>query len=298
MNTMLTTRCNRNCTFCFAGTKYHKDISMDDVKTVLDFHRASNISDFRVLGGEPTLHPLFKDIISLAVSEGFSIYIMSNCIMPAHVVDFLSTIEDMNIMCNASAQATDSIDAINKREYAFTTIGHRIVLSVTATQPFIDHTWIADTINKYHMIHAVRIGVAQPCGIKGGNVYLHPNNYEMFGNVLQSAAAYLDKRNIMVYVDCGMVHCMRPSDISVDDFDAFVFCDPVVDITPDLNVYRCFPLSTDTTFPLSDFTDREHIVSFFNDHYASIANKGCRAQCTDCVDADVCTKGCLSYKLT
>jgi MoaA/NifB/PqqE/SkfB family radical SAM enzyme len=62
---IITSRCNFNCPYC-RGTDINGekgDMKLEDVKHVIDLWAKENIQNIRFSGGEPTIHPNFKEII-------------------------------------------------------------------------------------------------------------------------------------------------------------------------------------------------------------------------------------------
>ena len=74
------------CSYCFARDELQaqgKDhasrfISLDDFVERLDFLDRSDIREARLIGGEPTLHPLFPELIRLARERGKRIVVFSH----------------------------------------------------------------------------------------------------------------------------------------------------------------------------------------------------------------------------
>lgn len=60
MNILLTTACTKGCSFCFAQKNTPQIMSLENFKKLLDFIQASRpIPYFKLMGGEPSQHPLF-----------------------------------------------------------------------------------------------------------------------------------------------------------------------------------------------------------------------------------------------
>lgn len=75
MNIVITGKCNRSCPYCFAKGKMQSDtdagnkntgpvaISLQNFDKCLDFLKKSSRRRLNILGGEPTLHPVFEELI-------------------------------------------------------------------------------------------------------------------------------------------------------------------------------------------------------------------------------------------
>ena len=81
-NVLLTTGCNLACPYCFAkeklGSRHRRDMRLEDLDKLLAFFRRSDYKLFRVMGGEPTLHPDFVPIVRRALAEDLRVDILSN----------------------------------------------------------------------------------------------------------------------------------------------------------------------------------------------------------------------------
>ena len=72
-NISITSVCNRHCEFCFAGpTRNGIDpvahMPLHRFEEALDFLGRSGISEARLLGGEPTLHPDFDRVVDMVAA--------------------------------------------------------------------------------------------------------------------------------------------------------------------------------------------------------------------------------------
>ncbi|MCK4269460.1 MAG: radical SAM protein, partial [Methanogenium sp.] len=113
-NLLITSKCNRKCSFCFArqrltSNKENSNISRENIRKVMAFNKASGINQLRLLGGEPSVHPEFIDIVDEALSKKFHVHVFTNGMFPVHVADHLAGLPDESIsfLCNISPQARE-----------------------------------------------------------------------------------------------------------------------------------------------------------------------------------------------
>lgn len=72
----LTMRCNMDCNYCYNPIRSRLDMDLAYFDEVCK--RLPGPVDFRFLGGEPALHPLFFDFITTARQYGHQVYFSSN----------------------------------------------------------------------------------------------------------------------------------------------------------------------------------------------------------------------------
>ena len=72
-NIMLTYRCNLNCPYCFANefvNKKSNDITFDNFLSAVRFITKDGPAFLGLIGGEPTLHKDFKNILRVIIEDG------------------------------------------------------------------------------------------------------------------------------------------------------------------------------------------------------------------------------------
>jgi molybdenum cofactor biosynthesis enzyme MoaA len=68
MNVLLNNYCNLKCSYCFANDVIDREkqsLSLADFRYVLKFHEKSSIHQLNIIGGEPTLHPKFNELLEM-----------------------------------------------------------------------------------------------------------------------------------------------------------------------------------------------------------------------------------------
>lgn len=74
----LTNCCNFNCKFCSVSDKKNNFISIELIKKILNELKKNNIYDVYYTGGEPMLHPSFKEIIEYGSKLEFRQTVLTN----------------------------------------------------------------------------------------------------------------------------------------------------------------------------------------------------------------------------
>ncbi len=97
-NISITTACNRDCAYCFAGMSAGADrrpvehMVVQRFEEALDFLQRSGIPEARLLGGEPTLHPQFGRIVDLVVSRGLNLVLFTGGLIPEPALEKLESL--------------------------------------------------------------------------------------------------------------------------------------------------------------------------------------------------------------
>jgi len=77
----VTTNCNRRCTYCFLPTEFFasgRRMSLDSFSGVVDWSQRHGVGEITLLGGEPSLHPDFTEMASLASARGMNVRVVTN----------------------------------------------------------------------------------------------------------------------------------------------------------------------------------------------------------------------------
>lgn len=277
-------------------------MSKEDIHRVMDFLLRTSERHLRLLGGEPTLHPHFVEIVEEAMVRGFHVHVFTNGIMPRETADFLGELplDRLSVLCNVSPQTRDSDRLGQKRLYALERLGKRVQLGITLTSPHFDFEFLIDLIRQMKLRKRIRLGVAQPI-VGKDNVFLKPSQYPEIGRSIVRMARACIQEDILIGFDCGLTLCMfSPDEIGAlaACSEGFVrLCKPIVDIGPGLQVWHCFPLSEVYNTTLERFQTRNDIVHFYEKLVAPYRSLGCMPECMRCdyLRRGQCKGGCLAH---
>ncbi|SLM31932.1 hypothetical protein MTBBW1_50055 [Desulfamplus magnetovallimortis] len=308
-NLLITSKCNRKCSFCFARQRLNSrnepsNITRENIRKVMDFSSRSGTKQLRLLGGEPSVHPEFTDILDEAISDGFHVHVFTNGMFSAGVTDYIEQMSDSEIsfLCNISPQAKDSEKQIRDRTYALKKLGQKITLSITLTSPDFEFDYLIDIIKEYNLRKHIRVGIAQPI-VGQENDYLHPDDYRETGRAIMNMTNACIAEDILIGFDCGMTLCMFSEaelgqlQTRTEGFKSV--CNPIVDIGLDLSVWSCFPLSDILNSHLDSFDNRMEITAFYEKELAPYRTLGCKSECLTCdfKRRGQCFGGCLAHAI-
>jgi len=311
-NLLITDVCNRKCPFCFAQERVSRGddrapqsaISRENFRKTLDFLETSGDLSIRMLGGEPSLHPEFLEMVDEAIGRGFRVQLFSNGIMSRSTADHLGrlTPEQVNMLCNVSPQANDPERSKEMMNYTLERLGEKIVLGISLTSAEFEYRFLIDLINKHKLRRRIRVGIAQPI-VGKDNEYLKTSDYKKAGAAITQMARNCIKEDILIGFDCGMVLCMFTEEeigfLAKNSEGFSSVCTPIVDIGQDLDVWHCFPLSEVLLTRLDKFRTRKDIVRFYTKQVAPFRSLGCMSECMACdyLRRGQCTGGCLAHTI-
>src|SRR5579875_1863630 len=76
----ITSLCNRHCTYCFLPQEFFSSgtrMSLDGFAGVVTWSLREGVSEITLLGGEPSLHPQFGDMVSHAAAHGLAVRVVT-----------------------------------------------------------------------------------------------------------------------------------------------------------------------------------------------------------------------------
>lgn len=254
-NVILTTACNLRCPCCFAGgltapPAAGRGLSAEDFAARLDFLARSGIDEARLIGGEPTLHPLFTDFVEQARQRFAHVVVFTHGLIGARPLAYLAGLppEGLTVLVNTTAtRHADGPTTAEQRRRAdvLRRLGPRAVLGYTITNPRPPLADLLPLIAATGCRPDVRLGLAQP--IDGGdNVWLHPRHYRAAGQAVAAFATQAHAQGVRVHFDCGFVACMFAPDeraqLAAAGVDVAFRCSPVLDLDVNGDALACFPL--------------------------------------------------------
>jgi cyclic pyranopterin phosphate synthase len=275
---------------------------MRNLETIIGFYMQSQLDRFVVLGGEPTLNPDFKPMIDRILQEDFkAVVIFTNGLMPDDVLTYLSNHDDprVGIALNLNNQADHSPAEWTQVNNTMKALGKRIGLGINIYHSGQDYDYIIEAIDEYGLHPHVRAGLTHPV-VGSKNIYARQDDFEAIAEDLVGFAEKAFRKDINFSFDCGFQFCM----FSLDQHKALLRfgikfrseCTPIIDIGPDLNVWRCFPLMNDVAGHLNEFSGRKKIIDAFDKKYKSLQRMGNKMECPQCMYRrnGLCSGGCLA----
>lgn len=311
MNLVLARECSNSCPYCFETTereeKKQNFISMENIAKLAAWARDSELQYLSLLGGEPFLHPKLGDIVTMfrQVCPGTELRVLTGGVF------------NKNLLGNISPKDTGLIFNINEPgDYRNPKHFNKVINNVETAirKGFLVllgfNVWRLDFDVSFMPALAHRLGranfrwtVASPQWDCPSNV-VEPVDYKALADrcfaMLQEAA----KLNIEATLDCPLPLCFfSESQLAwVRQYHAGTAsrmgsCEPVLDVTPELEVIRCFALSKMARVKLTDFPNENEIWHWFLKNVDfQLLPQGCFPKCSECLhfEAGRCSGGCLA----
>ncbi len=332
-NIMLTDICNLRCPYCFANEFVNKapnEISLSNFNKALNFIASDPRNrSVGLIGGEPTIHSKFKDILKMLISDSRfdQVVIYTNAVaIDEHMNELAHGKFRLLVNCNspddmgqvAFKKMIANLDEMICNRY----MGDRLSLGINIYRPDFDYTYVLNLLKKYKL-KALRFAIAVP-NLDAERNMNALKYFRMFKQPIKKFFKVMLDNGITPYYDCNkMPSCMfdegdidefirylpgtnrnemlfaDPNDHSINNNQ--VHCSPVIDIRYDLTVVRCFGLSEYTKVKITDFTTFAELYNYYMNTIDAFAyNTTCSQECYDCYKRKTaqCTGGCLAYKIS
>lgn len=318
MNVLLTSRCNRRCSYCFAqerisfaggdGTrrKAPELISEEDFRTAAAFARRSGQRVLGVLGGEPSIHPRFVELLRLAWDAGLHTKVFSNGLWPEEAVAAVERLgpgdrEKLHVVLNMNGPKRTPPREQAAQEAFLARLGPLVSLSFNISRLDFDPLFLVDAILDHGARPSIRLGVAEPLA-QLENEHVPVAEYPRLAPALLALAEACDANDIHLGFDCGFTLCMFSAAelgrLTQAGARFRASCGPAVDVGTDLATWSCFPLSTFTEGRrLGEFQDLEALVSHFKAELKPLYQAGALPECAACRHRrrGACSGGCAAH---
>ncbi|MEJ2330416.1 MAG: radical SAM protein [Gammaproteobacteria bacterium] len=312
-NVLLTTRCNLSCDYCFAKEKMsgmpRQRMTVDDAAKVIDFLKRSDFGQFRVMGGEPTLHPQFVDIVSLALRAEMRVDVLSNAtwredcadffrrVPPARLYFLLNIDHPANYHPKQWTRIRRNLEALPDRR--------NVTLSFNIFEKRPEYQYIFDLTTQYD-ISMVRLSFSLPVlGVQ--NACLDIADYKAMAPFIMDFVRQAENCGVQIQIDNAIPLCIFSHEQigrlvldGVLDLQRNARCEPVIDIAPDLTVWCCFCLSKLQNRKLDEFDDLQHLREYYRRMIRRLQNEFVPMdECVDCRYRDLwnCQGGCITYAI-
>lgn len=318
MNILLTSKCNRKCSYCFAQERisYSTEnlpaketplfISPENFQTAIEFASKNNIPSVGILGGEPSMHPQFVEFLHAAWELQLHTRIFTNGLWRDTDIAALETLSGdlknkISIVVNVNGPTRTRAAEQAMQENLLRRLHSLCSLSFNISRADFDPFFLPEMISTYGIRTHIRLGIAQPLAALD-NEHIDISEYRTMVPTLLELAERCDEKNIGLGFDCGFIYCM----FTEEELGKLIFsgarfkssCGPAVDVGTDLSAWACFPLSTFATGALlSEFENHDALVGSFRKQFGALFDAGSLPECISCRyrKRNQCSGGCAAH---
>lgn len=307
--------CSLKCPYCFADEMIHEkscSISIDNLRIILDWLSRTPKNHVGIIGGEPTLHPHFDEIL-----KEINIYcrnLNTTATLFTNGIDLDKFLPDIgnriSILIN-----TNSPNNMEAEKYSklLDTLDHldllcwyddRVTLGCNVYRELDDYSYIWELVDKYHL-RRLRTSVTAPNPkLNMGKEEYYLSMKDKFINFCKDAIEH----HCVLNIDCNHIpECYYTDEEfsiyndAIRDPDGRIplpnsFCNPVVDITGNFKATACF--GSYDPIDIRDFDNLDELERYllFKKSYPRYCNNG-TGRCSTCKKYKLmqCQGGCLGF---
>jgi hypothetical protein len=310
-NILLTTYCNRECPYCFAheamGAGECRDMSFRELVTAADMIVASGRLRAGILGGEPTLHPRFFEMIRYLMERGIQLNVFTNGAGPdgwMAQMDSRNLENRLKFIVNVNFPGIDRPEIRERQENFLRRFAPLCDVGLTFYTGGLDPLFLVEIIRRLNLHDTlVRVGLAQPV-VGQPNVFLAPEDYPSAVERIVVLAEAVFERGMRISLDCGFPLCSftdgQLGRLVRCRASAKFLCRPIVDIAPGLWAWSCFPLTRTTRIRIRRGDRLADLVEQFTAQRGdekSGGSKGVFPRCEACTyrRRGSCDGGCAAH---
>lgn len=312
-NIAIVNYCNLKCPYCFADDMIQEEtmsITLDDFQKILEFtSRLPSLNNIGIIGGEPTLHPQFTEILKEVNkycreldthATLFTNGIELDKYLP-YIGDRIGILINCNTPVNQSEEAYAKHLATLDHLYELSWFDNRANCGCNVYMGCTDYSYIWKIVDKYHLNH-IRCSVVSPGGCYHDWRNQKEEYYQKMKPIFLDFCKDAIKHNCRLGMDCGHIpmcyFTLEEKELveSICDNLYQDFCEPVVDITPNFKATACF--GAYDPVDIRDFNDMVELHRYLLLTKTNPkAELNCTGRCTSCKKHKLkqCQGGCLGF---
>jgi hypothetical protein len=313
-NIAIVNYCNLKCPYCFADdmiNQKNKAMTLDDYCTILEFISRTPKNYIGIIGGEPTLHPDFKEILKETnkycreVNTGATIF--TNGIELDKHLPYIGERIGLLINCNAPQFQRPEQFSQQRRTlehlYDLSWFDNKANCGCNIHPGLNEYGFIWEMVEAFKLEH-LRVSVVSPAAQYECYRSDKEGYYNMMKPIFIDFCKEAIKHRCHVGIDCGHIpscyFTREENDIVMEachgEYSKQDLCRPVVDITPDFKATACFGSYEEVD--IRDFNNLEELELYLflkKSYPKALAN--CTGKCTTCKKHELlqCQGGCLGF---
>jgi hypothetical protein len=318
VNVLLTNRCNRRCPYCFASERISHGaaaarrsptppfIAPGDFRKVVAFATKSRQRGLGILGGEPSLHPRFAELLAEGLAAGLELKVFTNGLWRPRSIDAVREVAAgsrgrLHLIVNVNEPALTPPAQRASQDRLLARLARWSSPSFNVYQAGCDPSFLVDLILRHGLKRTIRLGLAQPLAAQRSQ-HLDAADYRLVAPAIVALAHRCGEHDIRLGFDCGFTLCMftpeQLGELVLAGCRVKAVCVPALDIGTDLSAWACFPLSAlASEVKLTDFEDAHELHDYFRERYGRLYAAGALPACVGCPQRRrrQCAGGCAAH---
>jgi sulfatase maturation enzyme AslB (radical SAM superfamily) len=305
----ITLRCNMYnfCRYCYVKEqqgKFPLDLDCEDFGKILDWFIMLGVDEIILLGGEPTLHPLFAQVLETLSHRGLSARLFTNGTYNSTIADLVAQNESVETMFfhydeNYFRHSDKLTEKFLKNVEQASASGKKIWLRWNIDAPDTDHATVIGLATKYGANIGYSISVPTPTSAQ----IPIPKVCEYVASLVDLATSASEK-GIELHPARALPLCAfgdQELELLRRLGNLEGTCIAINDITvnTDLSIQLCSVTHDIRTSPVTGVQDLEEKIEFLKGEEAKLRAIPAIPECSECVwfkNAE-CQGGCYGYKL-
>lgn len=328
----VTYKCNTSCKFCYASgldKEFTEDMSLSDFTGLMKWLRANGWKRLIFLGGEPTAHAYFEDMLDICYREGVFVTLFSNGLFNERVLKKLRSpfVGDISINYPEEQFSTAQKEQCLKNlEYL---AGEKFDLSIADEVDGKSENWKELVKAAMKLKVAIRWSLILPGYSEKISTKAVFDDFKLVGAQLIEILETCIEKNILCYVLRPVPVCIFTSEQfeqikKMGKYLIYTRCilgfrgdyTTALTINPDLSTYLCNNFYAKGP-PISYFKDRDSINSYYEKIFKENMVIPPIKQCSECApfgnflsiikdkklalkeclsDGNVCQAGCIDFR--
>lgn len=287
---MLTTACNFRCDYCFGmemiGPGHpQQTMSWRLFLDILDWIDRANMPemDIHLMGGEPTLSPLFGGMVSELARRKRKIVVFSNATIPINEKTLAESARfGTRWIVNVNLPDTYRGHQLQTLQEHLALLGPAALITFNITNPSTEFDHVFVYIDRFGLARHLKIGVALPT-LDHTNVYVKREDFPEIAARIMALVDKAEKSSVSLEFECGVPYCLFTAEQHKKlEGVPISHCCSRLDITPTGNVINCLPLCRVAAIPYSSFRDYGQAREWFQKALAPYASFGSTSACPTC----------------
>lgn len=315
MNIMVNNYCNLRCSYCFASTEMYEKAEKQNMKEkdffkVLTYLKKNGIREVRIIGGEPTIHPKFIDFLKIITRDHWfeSIFIFSNCTFSMEVLyEIMLASKKKKVVVLPNYNEKEFLgkrgERVEKNLESLVKCGIVKTLGINIYSEKFDYSYALDKAKKLG-IKQIRWSITTP-NYKLSENFEVKEYFRGFYSVLKGFLKECSEKGIYAMLDCNTIPpCVFTEEEKIEllSYKADLFdrtdCNVILDINPQLEIFRCFGMSEGYHEKLRSKKTLEEVTKDMKKEFKEIEEEKLFSECGEC---DIYEKqgkscSCLVYR--